>query len=252
MNHDEANELLAALALDAVDAEERSAIVSHLADCPRCQSELDAMREVASALGNTVDPLPEGLWARISDRLYTDGVEAVPALASMDGAADRPRRARAARVGSRRQVWRLAVPVGLAAALVAVLAFQLVGANNRITNLQGALRSGDVQSALRAPGHRLIELRSSTHQPLAKFVVLPDGRGYLVSSELPKLSNSETYQLWGIVSGQAISIGLMGRAPNHVAFTISGSPGPSSLAVTTEPSGGTIKPTLPIVASGAV
>ena len=252
MNHDEANDLLAALALDAVDAEERSAIERHLAECPRCQSELDAMREVASALGNTVDPLPEGLWSKISDRLYIDGVEAVPVLAPMDGGALGTRRARVPRLGSRRQVWRLAVPVGLAAALVAVLALQLVGANNRVANLQDALRSNDVQSALRTPGHRLIELRSSTHQPLARFVVLPDGRGYLVKSELPKLSTSETYQLWDIVSGRAISIGLMGRAPRHVAFTISGTPGPSSLAVTAEPSGGAIKPTLPLVASGSV
>jgi len=252
MNHDEANELLAALALDAVSAEERAALEGHLVECPRCQSEFDALREVAGAMGNTVDPLPEGLWSKISDRLYSDGVEPVPALAPVATSAGARRPTALARIGSRRLVPRFTIPLGLAAALVAVLAFQLVSADNRITNLQGAQGSNEVTAALRTPGHRVIELRSGTHQPLAKFVVLRDGRGYLVNSQLPALSPSETYQLWGIVSGRAISIGLMGRTPRNVTFTISGSPGPSTLAVTAEPSGGVIKPTLPIVASGPV
>ena len=41
-------------------------------------------------------------------------------------------------------------------------------------------------------------------------MVLPDGRGYLVQSDLPSLSAKETYQLWGVVGGQPISIGILG------------------------------------------
>ena len=70
MSHDEANELLAVAALHAVDAETLAAIEEHAATCPRCQSELDSYRAVAAALGNSVEPLPEGLWTSISGQLW--------------------------------------------------------------------------------------------------------------------------------------------------------------------------------------
>ena len=69
MTHEEASELLAVFALDAVDSDEHEQIEAHLAECPRCRAELDAHREVAAALGNSVEPLPEGLWSSIASRL---------------------------------------------------------------------------------------------------------------------------------------------------------------------------------------
>jgi anti-sigma-K factor RskA len=93
---------------------------------------------------------------------------------------------------------------------------------------------------------------SSSDARLAQFVLLPDGRGYLVSSHMPELASNLTYQLWGIIDGRAISIGLMGHSPGQVTFTVSGSPTPSALDVTIEPSGGSPSPTSPVVASGAV
>lgn len=203
-------------------------------------------------MGNTVEALPEGLWSRISNRLYEQGDEAVPVLAPLTSELRPGATTRASRYGSTRLIRRMAVPVGIAAAVAAVLAFQLVGANSRISNLHSALRLGDVRTALTTPGHHLVVLKGSTHQAVATFVVLPDGRGYLVSARLPGLPSTETYQLWGIVAGKAISIGLMGPTPSHVTFTVSGSPGPATLAVTAEPSGGASTPTLPVVASGPV
>ncbi len=246
MNHDQANELLPVLALDAVDADERSAIEAHVGECPRCQSELDALHEVAGALGNSVEPLPDRVWSNIARRIYEDGDAATPALAPVS---DAGRGARPALWGRRRWV---AAALGVAAALVAVLAFELAGANHRIATLRDALAMSDVHAALRASGHQIVDVSGATHTRLASFVLLPDGRGYLVSSSLPTLPARETYQLWGIVSGKAISIGLMGRAPGHVTFTVSGTPRPSALAVTAEPAGGSMTPSHPIVASGAV
>ena len=69
MSHDEASELLGAYALDAVDGEERTELEEHLETCPRCRAELDGLREVAAAMGNSVEPLPEGLWSNIASRL---------------------------------------------------------------------------------------------------------------------------------------------------------------------------------------
>ena len=42
----------------------------------------------------------------------------------------------------------------------------------------------------------------------------PDGQGYLVKSDLPTLSSAKTYQLWGVINGQPISLGLLGQAPH--------------------------------------
>ena len=69
MSHDEASELLGAYGLDAVDGEERTQLEEHLETCPRCRAELDSLREVAAAIGNSVQPLPDGLWSNIAARL---------------------------------------------------------------------------------------------------------------------------------------------------------------------------------------
>jgi Putative zinc-finger len=52
MSHDEASESLAAAALDALSAEEQAAVLAHAADCPRCGTELDQLRQALAALGN--------------------------------------------------------------------------------------------------------------------------------------------------------------------------------------------------------
>ena len=90
------------------------------------------------------------------------------------------------------------------------------------------------------------------HAKLAQFVLLPSGRGYLVSSALPKLTADRTYQLWGIIGGQAISLGLLGPAPSQAAFTVAGSGVPSQLGVTVEPAGGSVLPTTAMLASSRI
>ncbi len=253
MTHDEASELIAVLALDAVDGEERRAVEEHIAECPRCQSEFDAMLEVAGALGNSVEPLPEHLWTSIERHIYDDRDHEPPVLTlfSTDETTStvrRPTRGNALRRS-------LAVPLAVAAVVVAVLAFQLVHANGRVSNLQRALRASDtsaITAALKTPGHKLVNLEGASDQRLAEFVMLPDGRGYLVSSHMPALTSSETYQLWGVIGGKTISIGLMGSSPGHVSFTVAGPPTPTELAVTVEPAGGTQTPTSQIIAAGTV
>ena len=253
MNHADANDLLAALALDAVDDTERQAIEAHVATCPRCQSELDALREVAGALGNTVEALPEHLWSSISSRIYEDHLDPVPPLAILSD--DEPLIATSRRSRSSQVRRSLAAPLAVAAVVVGVLAFQLVNADSRNSNLQSALKasnSSQVAAALQTPGHKLITLDSETRDDVAKFVLLPDGRGYLVDAHMPTLTSTETYQLWGVIKGKAISIGLMGRTPHRVTFTVAGPPSLSELAVTVEPSGGTSSPTTPMIATGTV
>ena len=101
-----------------------------------------------------------------------------------------------------------------------------------------------------SPGHKIVNLESTSHAKLAQFVIVPGGRGYLVSSSLPGLSSGKTYQLWGLIGNQPISLGLMGTSPNQSTFTMAGNQNPERLSITVEPSGGSVVPTGPIVASG--
>jgi anti-sigma-K factor RskA len=86
---------------------------------------------------------------------------------------------------------------------------------------------------------------------LAEFVTVPSGQGYLVKSALPVLSSAHTYQLWGVIGGRAISLGLMGNAPKQVTFTLAGARRPSELGITVEPAGGSTVPST-MVATGTV
>jgi anti-sigma-K factor RskA len=255
MSHDEASELLGAYALDAVDGEELPELEGHLATCPRCRAELDRLREVAAAMGNSVEPLPEGLWTGIASRLPErhdeDEPPPMPRLipegrAPFRAASDGRRRRRRNAITS---LGAIAVAV---AAIAIVLGIGLVHADNKISGLQSAAgrQPSTVTAALTARGHRLVDLRTSSHAQLAQFVVLPNGVGYLVSSNLPSLHRTQTYQLWGIEGSKPVSLGLLGGAPRQAVFTMAGANRPSRLSITAEPSGGSVVPTGPIVASG--
>ena len=256
MSHDEANELLAVAALHAVDAETLAAIEEHAATCPRCQSELDSFRAVAAALGNSVEALPEGLWTSISSQLWERNGETteMPALVVGDARGDVVAIGSASRSTRRTRTAFGAIAVA-AAAWIVVLALSLTSAQNHVTNLQSALRIANrsvVQRALSTPGHQIVNLTNSSDQHLAEFVMVPGGTGYLVKSSMPALASNETYQLWGIVKGSPVSIGVMGSSPGQVTFTLNSSPGPSELAVTVQGAGGSLTPAKSFVASGAV
>jgi len=260
ISHEEASELLGAYALHAVDVDEVTEVEEHLDTCPRCRAELDGLHEVAAALGNSVEEPPEGLWSGIVSRLpeRQDGTEQVPPMPRLGGPEPSPFRAPAAAPRPKRSRGAVATigAFAIAAAAVAVvLGIGLVQANHKVSNLQQAAGhqvGATVAAALQSPGHQVIDLDSTTHRQLAEFVVVTDGRGFLVSSHLPRLHSGRTYQLWGIVGNQAISLGLLGAAPNEAAFTMAGSVQPMRLSITSEPAGGSVVPTTSIIATGTV
>jgi anti-sigma-K factor RskA len=259
MSHEVAVEFLGAYALDAVDGEEFAELEEHLESCPRCRAELDGLREVAAAMGNSVEPLPEGLWTNIASRLpERQPQDEPPAMPQLVAEGRSSLRAHAGGRGRRRRSALTtigAVAVAVAAAAVAVvLGISLVRADNKVSDLQAsAARSASaVTAALHAPGHRVVNLDTSTNAEVARVVVVPSGQGYLVSSNLPALAHDRTYQLWAIEGGQPISLGLLGNAPRRAAFTMAGSARPSHLSITAEPAGGSVSPTTPIVATGSL
>lgn len=266
MSHDSASELLGAYALDAVEDDEVTALEEHLESCPRCRAELDGLRETAGALGNAVEPPPEGLWSRIAAGLgdHSGMDEEPPSLPELSARTPSERSPfRAPSPGRTRRTRSNALLLGVvavaASAVAVVLGISLVHSQDSVTKLQQSVaheqalaRRTPAQVALHAPGHRVVDLVDGSHAELARFVVLASGRGYLVSSSLPALPRDETYQLWGITGTTPISLGLLGASPHGSVFTIAGAPSTDELAITAEPSGGTVAPTGAIVASGTV
>jgi anti-sigma-K factor RskA len=257
MSHEEASDLLGAYALDAVDGDEFTELEEHLETCPRCRAELDSLREVATAMGNSVEPPPEGLWSQIAGRLPERQEDAEPPpMPRLTSEGRSPFRTPDA--GRRRRRRNTIISIGAiavaAAAVAVVLGIGLVRADNRVNDLQSAQAAGSstVVAALGTPGHKLVDLETSSHEALAQVVVVPSGQGYLVSSELPSLGAGQTYQLWAVEGSRPISLGLLGDSPRQAAFTMAGSTRPSHLSITAEPSGGSVSPTGPIVASGTV
>jgi anti-sigma-K factor RskA len=251
MRHDQVSQLLGPFVLHAVSAEQSEQVETHLLHCPRCQAEHDALQEVACALGTLIAPPPKGLWTKISENLPSFHDEGTPELpiepTHQFHKGHGPRRRR-----QRGNGWMTTAATAGAAAVAAVLGVIFVHAGEGVSGPQDQVVSSTsaIVTALEAPGHRVVNLDDAAHRRLAQFVVV-DGRGYLVSSFLPSLKDGETYQLWGIIGDQPISLGLLGRSPSQSTFTLVGAPSSSEqLGLTVEPTGGSVVPTAPMLESG--
>ena len=252
MTHDEASDLLGAYALDAVDGDEYTELEEHLDTCPRCRAELDSLREVAAAMGNSVEPLPEGLWSQIAIRLpeRQEGEEPppMPQLARR-GAAHRsappadgrtPRRRapvddhRRHRGGRRRRGRRARHRSG---------AGRQQGRQPAVGPGAPSAVDGDGRAVdARAPGRH--PRRGLRTRQQAQVVVVPSGQGYLVSSTLPTPRPRPDVPAVGDRGEPARSPSACSvRSPGQAAFTMAGSTRPSHLSITAEPAGGSVFPT---------
>jgi anti-sigma-K factor RskA len=233
LSHEEIQELLGAYALHAVDPDEQAIIELHLEDCPRCQQEVRGHREVAALLGNSGGIAPDGLWDRIAGQLEESPPPMRLSLPEGQGnvipLAARPRgRSNRFVVGA----------IGAAAALViGLLGAQVLRQDDRINDLETALDGTSITGA------SVATLTSPDGDLSAQAVVLSNGTGYLLASELPGLTVEQTYQLWGITDTGVVSLGVLGAAPGAlVPFQAGEVDQFSGLAITPEVAGGVEQP----------
>jgi anti-sigma-K factor RskA len=242
MNPNEIEALLGAYALDAVSDDERTEIEAYLATEPRARDEVAQHREVASMMAFTGAPAPEGLWDRIVASLEELPPPAEVSLAPVT---------RLAEERARRRRWTRIVAAGAAAAAVAIglLTAEVVHLNNKVDSAAVAdpIELG-AQQALKDPKARLAHLASADGHYDVLAAVRPDGTGFLVPHKLPSAAAGHTYQLWGIVNGKPISLGLLGREPSVVSFRADGPV--TTLAVTEEDRAGAVAPTHAPVMAG--
>jgi anti-sigma factor RsiW len=253
LSHQELDDLLGAFALDAVDGDEREQVEQYLRRSPRARAAVAEYRQTAAFLAHTGTEAPPGLWERIEEGL----AESPPQLTTPEKVVPLARR----RSGlSALPARRIAAAVAAAAALVliGVLAVQNVQQDNRISDLaREADRNGVLtaaEAASRDPNATKVRLSSPDGGLAARVVYLPDGKGYLMQSNLRRLPTELTYQLWARVgerqSPRAISAGVLGPDPEVTAFRVRGPV--LGFAITEELAPGVVSSTNAAVAEGAV
>lgn len=262
LDHGELQELLGAYALDAVDAETALLVERHLETCPRCSVEVAHHHEVAGLLGNTGGESPPEVWGGIAARLAGSAPPSWERLAARLGTGDRPpglgRPDPSVRPG-RSWRWVTAGAVGVAAAAVAVaigLGVPVHHLDHQVSTLASTpgLTAAE-QAALAEPSTRRVELTAPPGRgaPVTVLVGLtPSGAGFLQAHRLPVLASDRTYQLWAVVGGQTISLGLLGPDPGVVAFSAAGGPSVHAFAITDEQAGGVVQSNASPVVAGRV
>jgi len=218
MGDDAVHDLTAAYALDALEPDEARGYEEHLAGCERCREELASLQGAAGALAYAAPPArpPEELRGSILAAARAERPNVVPL---------RPR-------SSTRL---LAIVAAVAACAVVGLAVWNVSLHNRLDRAQEALR-----------GVPLTGAKGS--------VVVSNGSGALVVSDLGPAPAGKTYQAWVIKGGRASSAGTFAGGGRTIVFRLTRPlPAGAVVAVTLEPSGGVQQPTQkPIITSAPV
>jgi anti-sigma factor RsiW len=283
--HAEIQELLGVYALDACDPETAAEVEAHLEECLRCAVEVAQHHEVAGMLANSGGSSPARLWDGIADRLGgtteaswdrlalrlespapdgDDAGERVPAAAPPPPSEQPAGPGRIVPLpGDRRRRWAV-VGSGLVAAAAAVVALVMGVQVHHLRGQVSALESDpQMSAAVRAaqadPATRRIPLAATSASGQvttpATIVLTSSGTGFVMNDAndgLPPLPAGRTYQLWGVVDGRTVSLGLLGARPEVVPFSVAGAATPRAFAITAEVSGGVVHSTNAPVAVAAV
>lgn len=228
----ELDELLGAFALDAVDGDERVQVEEYLTRSVEAQNEVAELREVAAMLAySDGGAAPEGLWSRIEGAL---GAEPPGLVLPIDRArSERVRRGATGRRGIGRRSIGTRGAVALAGAAVAaalvvgiVVNVEMSRQDERLDQMAASVeRDGMRRAAMAAmadPRGRMLQLEPVEGAGTATVVMMPDGEGFLMAHDVPRLAKGRTYQLWAM-TGDAnapalVSAGVLGRGPEVVAF----------------------------------
>jgi len=263
VTHDETETLLGAYALDATSPSEREEVEAHIAGCPRCQAELAAHREMAAMMAAGLGgEVPARLWEQVAASTFSAAPPPAPVMAPplLGPVAFRP--AKQERLGlavlaRRARALTLGLATAAVAAAVALASFFGVQVNqlhSQVHHLEQQVGAASVATAaaVAAAGpHLTVTLAAADGRRAATVIVAPKGLAYWISSSLAGLPGSQTYQLWGLVRGKPVSLGLLGPQPRQPSsFRIEA--GTSKLMVTAEPAGGVPLPTTAVLAVGTV
>ncbi len=102
--------------------------------------------------------------------------------------------------------------------------------------------------AMADPDATRVVLRSEDDAQRAVAMLQPGGLGMISLHDLPDLGPDRTYQLWGVIDDEVISLGVLGARPGVEPFTVNGDL--SALVVTDEVAGGVTSSQQPALLTG--
>jgi anti-sigma-K factor RskA/putative zinc finger protein len=278
LTHDEAFELLDALAFDALDEVERSAVAAHVAECDQCRAELAELRETVAAIAlvaqtarqpdaESRDKIRSRLMARAAadaDVPRLDEIRAAPA-AQPPTRVIKPNRNALNAIAWRRAEWMaiaagvlLVVSVSILASVIrdrenvrAALAEQ-IARNQRTTSASDSLRTvamtkDSIIAGLTGRDVAMMTLTSAGTQTPYAHMFWDKSRNTwtMVAHNMPSLKPGRTYQLWLMTPEKKISAGTFeprdGDAMLRTTMPLSDKL--MAITVTEEPMGGMPQPT---------
>ncbi|MFJ4471461.1 anti-sigma factor domain-containing protein [Streptomyces sp. NPDC089424] len=237
--------LAAPYALDALEPDERARFEKHLASCERCAREVRELSEDAVRLAwSTAAPAPAALRERVLAAVRTTPQEPPRAREAVLpphvwGAQPPPARARAPRTRP------LFVPFATATAAAALVVAALFAVQANRTGEQLAAerdRSREIAHVLAAPDARAATGRDAEGRTIGVIASASEGRAVVTLNGYDTLPDDRVHQLW-VMRPQAPprSLGLLDGDTPFVANGLDR--GATSLAVTVEPDGGSLRPT---------
>ena len=237
--HDELKASAAGYVLGSLDAPERRAFESHLAECAECVAEVTSLRPVVGALATAVPQVTPR--AEIRDRVIRrarGGVE----TGVQTSPGGRSSTSRATALG-----W-----LPLAAAILLAIGAGIYAARlqRQIGDLQARFDQAQSTTAvLAAPDLARIDLQGQPVAPDARARALwSRSRGLVfTAANLPPAPAGKAYQVWVVTAQAPISAGLLTTDPagggSQYYMTPPDIAPPIAVAVTLEPSGGVPAPT---------
>jgi len=226
-------------ALDALEGDELARFEAYLQTHPEAQDEVDGFRSTAARLASTRSaPAPAQLRANVLGSL-SDVRQDPPQL---DVARARRRRATLQRVA------------GVAAAIVLVVAAGVGGFALGADDGAGTDETAEGISSILAESDASLTALAGDGDLSATLVYsASSGRAVVVAQELPGPPDGQTYELWQVRDGEAVSAGLFVPDDGVVRTGVDADlASGDTVAVTIEPEGGSATPTMPIVMSATI
>ncbi|HUP12705.1 MAG TPA: anti-sigma factor, partial [Niastella sp.] len=111
---------------------------------------------------------------------------------------------------------------------------------------------------LRSPGMKMAALNGTEHAPQAHATIFWDTAStkdvYLMISNLPQPASDKQYQLWAMLNGQPINLGVfdMEIRQERLLVKMQNVQQAQAFAITLEPKGGSVNPTMPMYVMGSL
>ena len=167
---------------------------------------------------------PARVWDAIAVRIEahprsTTGFRLRPGPASKEPAARRRLRPPVARRA-------VVCTVAAGVAAIALLGVQVDRLDHRLNQVTAASAGQNLTAAARnalldSSAERItLDRVGPGPSPGATVVVQPSGAAFLFNQGLTVLPPGQTYQLWAMIDGQPISVGVLGAHPATVAFSL--------------------------------